>query len=598
MKKRSGWLAKILPPPSDNIVSGADLDKGYKSFRRGLAIILIVLVLVPLAIISIVSHYQYEQLLEQEELDQLILNLEQAQTTVEAFVSKLQSVIKFVARDDRYQELLDPKELEALFVRLQDEYPGFVDIEVIDSQGMQKAYFGPYQLEERNYTDQTWYKQVLLQGVYISNVFSGFRDVPHFVIAVSRKHPQEQGNWILRVTIDAKTLQDFVDTTSTSYADDMFLIDVNRTLQTQPQKYGTLGGRCILHDTEDSTKKSFLKSLAKRDTMVQRAPGMVIIQKSFEKHRVNHATADLENTPWRLVLIKEQYLHADTWVLFKIRLITIFLTCAIIAVFVIVEISLAITNHLRESDKKREQFLIEAEQPNKLVSIGRLAAGVAHEINNPLAIINQKTGLVQDFMEMSEDFAHKGAMAEALDGIQDSVERCKKITHRLLGFARQAEVKTEEIDINAIVRDVVDFLAKEASYNQIRIDFDLDQDLSKIFSDRGQLQQIFLNITNNAIDAIGSDGKITLSSRQVDEESIQVKISDDGPGMSLEIQQRIFDPFFTTKETGKGTGLGLSIVYGLIKKLGGTIKVESEIGEGTTFDITLPVTKSEQEEGT
>ena len=163
----------------------------------------------------------------------------------------------------------------------------------------------------------------------------------------------------------------------------------------------------------------------------------------------------------------------------------------------------------------------------------------------------------------------------------------------MLGFARQAVVKTEEIDINAIIREVVDFLAKEASYNQIKIDFDLDEHINKIISDRGQLQQIFINITNNAIDAIGSDGQITLSSKQVDEDTIQVKITDDGPGIPPEIQKSIFDPFFTTKETGKGTGLGLSIVYGLVNKLGGKIQVYSEVGKGTTFEITLPVRQGE-----
>jgi two-component system NtrC family sensor kinase len=291
-------------------------------------------------------------------------------------------------------------------------------------------------------------------------------------------------------------------------------------------------------------------------------------------------------------MVKEHYLYADSWREFKIRLITIFITCTITAVAVILEISSAITNHLRKSDKKREQFLVEAEQPNKLASIGRLTAGVAHEINNPLAVINQKAGLMQDFIEMSDDFTHKMAMEEALEGIQNNVERCKKITHRLLGFARQAVVKTEEIDINVIIREVVDFLAKEASYSQIKIDFDLDEHVSKIISDRGQLQQIFINITNNAIDAIGSNGQITLSSRQVDKDIIQVKIIDDGPGIPPDVQKSIFDPFFTTKETGKGTGLGLSIVYGLINKLGGTIKVDSEVGKGTTFEITLPVRQS------
>ncbi|MBU0945406.1 MAG: hypothetical protein KJ804_05025 [Proteobacteria bacterium] len=595
MKEHSSWLTKILPAPSDNIISGADLDRGYKNFSRGLFVILTVLVLVPLTIITLLSHQQYKQLLQQKELDQLFLNLEQAQSTIEEFVAELQSVIKFVARDDHYLELLNPKELQDLFVRLQSEYPGFVDIEVIDSEGMQKAYFGPYQLEGHKYTDQTWYREVMLRGVYISNVFSGFRNVPHFVIAVSRKHPQQKASWVLRVTIDGQTLQNYVDTVSTTYADDIFLVDQSFTAQTRPQKYGKIGEKSVLYDVRDTEKKNFRKRVVERYMMVQKASDMMIVKKSFQGRQILQGVSDLTNAPWKLVMVKEQYLYADAWFAFKMRLTTIFLSCTIVSLFVIVEIGKAITNHLRESDMKREQFLVEAEQPNKLASIGRLAAGVAHEINNPLAIINQKTGLVQDFLEMSDDFAYKGAMGEALNGIQNSVERCKKITHRLLGFARHADVVNEEVDINVIVREVVDFLAKEASYNQIKITFALDPDISKIYSDRGQLLQIFLNITNNAIDAIGRNGEIVLSSRQLDEKNVQVSIADNGPGMSAQVQQHIFDPFFTTKETGKGTGLGLSITYGLVKKFGGKIIVISEVGKGTTFEITLPITKSSQE---
>lgn len=594
MKKHQPWLEKFLPSLSIDD-KGGDFTRGYTTFSRGLCIILMFLVLVPLTVISVLAHYQYKQLLQEEEMDQLVLNLEQAQNTIEAFISEPQSVIKFVARDDRYQELLDPKELEALFIRLQGEYPGFADIEIIDSNGTQKAYFGPYTLDEQSYTQQTWYREVLRHGVYISNIFSGFRNIPHFVVAVSRKHPHEEGYWVLRVTIEGKTLQDFINTIRTDYADDMFLVDSQGINQTQPHKFGQIGEKCILCRNEMTTESNLKGNLLKGDMATAQLAEMKIVKITFKGQQMNHASVGLLETPWKLVLIKEQYLHANSWVRFQIKLTTMFFSCVIVAVFIILEISTVLTNHIRESDRKHQQLYSEAENNEKLASIGRLAAGVAHEINNPLSIINQKTGLVQDFMEMSDDFVHKEAMDEALEGVQNSVERCKTITHRLLGFARQTDVETEEIDINNTIREVVDFLAKEATYNQIQIAFDLAHDLSKIISDRGPLQQVLLNITNNAIDAIGSNGKITLNTRQINEENVQINIIDDGPGMSPEVQSHIFEPFFTTKVTGKGTGLGLSITYGLVKKLGGNINVVSEIGAGTTFEITLPVKQSDEQ---
>lgn len=580
MNRQAGWLTKILPFPSDELGNAEVLDNGYKSFTKGLCIILTILVLVPLIIISALSHSQYQQLLEEEELDQMVLNLEEAQSAIESFIGELTSVVRFVGSSDRPEKLLSSKELNTVLSRLQEVYPGVVDIQLVDSTGMQKSYAGPYKLRKHNYSSQLWYKEVLEKGVAISNVFTGFRNIPHFVIAVERDGSLAEKNCVLRVTVNANTLQDFINTIASGYADDMFLVDTGRIAQTKPVKYGKLGGHCVLHDSQNSVGE---------ETKLVESSGIVVYERVYKGEAINHGVVELNDTPWKLVLIKEQYLHANSWILFKIKLITIFLSCAIVALFVIVEISYALTAHIRESDEKRQKLYSEAEHTDKLASIGRLAAGVAHEINNPLAIINQKAGLVQDFMEFSEDFENKDMMAKAVDGIQTSVERCKTITHRLLGFARQTDVVSEKINVNDTLRDVVGFLAKEATYNQIKIDFNLCPDTTEIWSSRGPLQQVFLNIINNAIDAIGHGGTIMLSSRQINEELIQVTIVDDGPGMPTEVMNHIFEPFFTTKETGKGTGLGLSITYGLVKKLGGSIKVKSKIGKGTVFRIALPV---------
>lgn len=587
MEKQAGWLSKILPSPSKTFEYGADLDKGYGYFSRGLSILLTILVLVPLTIISVLSHNQYEQLLEKNELTHIMLSIEQGQNTIERFISKIQSIIKFVARDDRYEDLTDPENLEALFIRLQKEYPDFADIEIIDSEGKQKTYVGPYQLQAQDYSDQTWYQEVLLRGIYISNVFLGYRQVPHFVIAVSRKHPHREGSWVLRVTIDGKTLQRFVDTIRTTSVNDIFLVDANNIAQTRPQMYGEVGLENILYTIEKTKNADITKFLSTYDAGLPKESD-IIVQRHYKGHDLLHASVQLEDTPWRVDMVKNLYLQGEAWYSFQLRLFTIFLGCAVVAIFVILKLSQAITNHIREADRKRHKFLAEAGHANKLASIGRLAAGVAHEINNPLSIINQKAGLVEDYIEMAGDFEYKEAMQKALDGVQNSVMRCKTITHRLLGFARQTEVQPEPLDINMVLEEVVGFLAQEATYSQIQICFELEHNIHTICSDKSQLQQVFLNITNNALHAIGSNGTIVIGSENVGEENIRVTIRDTGMGMPPEVKRRIFDPFFTTKDTGKGTGLGLSITYGIIKKLGGSIEVESEVGKGTTFKITLP----------
>jgi two-component system, NtrC family, sensor kinase len=170
------------------------------------------------------------------------------------------------------------------------------------------------------------------------------------------------------------------------------------------------------------------------------------------------------------------------------------------------------------------------------------------------------------------------------------VERVKKVTHRLLGFARRMEPTEEKVLINSILEECVGFLENEARYRNITISREFAPDLPTISSDSSQLQQVFLNILNNAIDAMGKDGALTLQTLHLPgSRQIAIKIADTGPGMSQETMAKIFDPFFTTKEVGKGTGLGLSISYSIIEKLGGAITVDSTIGQGTTFTIQLPV---------
>jgi two-component system NtrC family sensor kinase len=253
-----------------------------------------------------------------------------------------------------------------------------------------------------------------------------------------------------------------------------------------------------------------------------------------------------------------------------------------------------LTNLIRRADEIQMGLVQDAEHTDRLASIGRLAAGVGHEINNPLAIINQKTGLIEDLLSITGDFEYKETIADCLKSINQSVNRCKAITHRLLGFARRSDVKAVKLQVNDILREVLTFLENSMMHNRITSDLQLMENLPEVFSDHLQIQQVFLNIINNAIDAIGKDGTISILTHVVAGE-VRVVIQDTGSGIPNEILPHIFEPFFTTKETGKGTGLGLSITYGLIKKLGGDITVRSHVGQGTAFTITIPI-QSEQDD--
>lgn len=240
---------------------------------------------------------------------------------------------------------------------------------------------------------------------------------------------------------------------------------------------------------------------------------------------------------------------------------------------------------IKRLHEKQEQ-LVEAE---KLASLGRIAAGVAHEINNPLAIINEKAGLMQDIIDMSGDFPNKDKFLHLIDGIVGSINRCRAITHNLLGFSRKMDVVIEPIDLNESIKEVIGFLEKEILVKSVNIQMELADGIPKINSDKGQLEQVFLNIIKNAIDAVKEGGLIVVSTGMKDKDTAQVSISDNGPGIPKDKLKHIFEPFFTTKGREKGTGLGLFVSYGIMKKLGGSIIVESEVNKGTTFVVEIPV---------
>lgn len=569
-------LSHVLPVDPERVPEKHIRQKRYRRFRNSLFLAMNLICFIPMMLTAGLGFFQYQDLLEKEEQDQLRWNMEGAQKTIEAFVNELLNVINFVAHEDRYEELLDQKNLEILFKRLQEQYGHFVDLGIINSEGVQQAYVGPYNLLNKDYSEQEWFHDVFSKKVHISSVFTGFRQVPHFAIRVTKKVPGTEDHWFLRATINAETLHNFIETINTEASDDIFIVNTDGVLQTSTLIEGEAPEKFVL-SSQPSTEGQIKRSL------------------NNQGNSILHAGIPLENTPWVLVLTKEGYIYGQHWSSFRQKLFFIFAGCSIVGMLITITLSRVLTNRIRESDEKRQDLITEAEHSHKLASIGRLAAGVAHEINNPLAIIDQKAGLIQDIFSLTDDFPHKEKVAKSLLGIQDGVNRCKVITHRLLGFARRMDVATEEININELIREVVSFLAKEALYNHIKIEFALKEDLPLIQSDRGQLQQVFLNILNNALDAIGRNGKVLIMSK-AEKDCIIIGIIDDGPGIPEKTLRHIFEPFFTTKEIGKGTGLGLPITYGLVKKLGGTIQVTSEVGKGAYFEIQLPLHSPKEEE--
>jgi two-component system NtrC family sensor kinase len=235
-------------------------------------------------------------------------------------------------------------------------------------------------------------------------------------------------------------------------------------------------------------------------------------------------------------------------------------------------------------EKKLEETCLQLVSSEKMASLGKLAAGIAHEINNPLG------GILIYASLMMEDLPQEDPKRQDLARIVQETSRCKDIVKSLLEFARQTEPKMEPTDINRAITDGLFFLENQALFHNIRIIKQLDPFLPFARGNAGQLKQVFMNVIVNAAEAIHGSGTLTITtSLAPDRKSVFMEFTDTGEGIPEENLTRIFDPFFTTKDVGKGTGLGLATSYGIIESLGGRIGVKSKVGEGTTFTIELPV---------
>jgi two-component system NtrC family sensor kinase len=534
--------------------------------------------LAPLAVAGSVGYFQYRGLIHREEMNQLRWHAERAVHTFELYLEGLKHDIIVTTNSHTTAELADQERLDHALTRLRGEHPAVVDLSLIDPEGIQIAYAGPYKLAGKEYTASPWYAKTLARKVHLSEVFMGFRNVPHFVIAASKKEPTRQGLWVVRASIDAESLDRFLGTVRTEALDDIFLVSEDGVLQTSSRFYGK------------ASAPFALASLPARR-------GIEVAEVSRGSEPILRAAAQVQSTPWILVLEQNKYGEARLWSAFRTQLFAVSLVTAIIAGLAIVTVAISLADRIRDAEEAREALIKESEHTSKLASVGRLAAGVAHEINNPLAIISEKAGLMKDIMTFAHEMPQRQKFMAEISSVEDAVNRARVITHRLLGFARRMEVPLQPVQVNDVIREVIGFLDKEAMYRGIRIEQELDPELPSIESDTGQLQQIFLNILNNAIDAVDRGGRIQIASRRVDGAAVAIDVKDDGPGMPPEVLKKIFEPFFTTKKGNDrhGTGLGLSITYGLVKKLGGHIGVQSAVGSGTVFRVTFPLPPKQAE---
>jgi len=553
----------------------------YAGVKRFILGNMILVPLITFILILGIGYYHFATSIETSTIATTKRIVEDHRHMICSFLSERKANLEFILHSYKFEELAEPQTLYDVFGRLQKESSTFVDLGVFNEEGIHVNYQGPYRLVGRDYGEEYWFKEVIRKGSYISDIFLGFRRVPHFIIALKR---EEAGKtWVLRATIDTYLFNDLVKKVRIGKTGEAYLINTDGIFQTERRS----GGNLLEKDPENIKYPGPHEGIN------------TFIEKDTRGDSFIYATTWIKGRKWLLVVRQEK---ADAFralrsASYLIVLITIIGGGAIVGIaFYLTD---RMVRRMETMDADKEQLSGQLIRASRLAELGEMATGFAHEINNPLQVIKSEHSLIEVILsELKEAGDLKSS--ESLSELEDSMNqidlqigRCSGITQSILKFGRQSEPVFQNIDLKNFIPEVTAMVEKKASVNGIELKQEISEDTPPVHGDPGQLQQVLLNLYNNAIDAItarhsSEGGELVIGAGPKENMKVKIFVRDNGSGISPENQKKIFSPFFTTKPVGKGTGLGLSVCHGIIDSMNGVMEVKSEMGVGTTFTISLP----------
>ncbi len=552
----------------------------YAAMKRLILASMIVVPLILFIVIMGIGYYYFTMSIETSTISSMKRIVEDHRHMIDSFLSEREANLEFILRSYRYEELADTKKLARVFERLQKESNAFVDLGVFNEKGIHVAYQGPYKLTGKVYQDAPWFKEVIKKGYYISDIFLGYRRIPHFCIALMRKNSGRK--WVIRATIDTYLFNELVEKVRIGKTGEAYILNAEGIFQTERRSGGNLMGKDpdrAEYPTPHSGIETFIEKDARGDKYL-------------------YATTWLKDKRWFLVVRQEK---ADA---FKALRLAGYLIAIITVIGGAALVGIAfyqtgrIVTRMERIDTEKDQLGQQLVRASRLAEIGEMATGIAHEINNPLQVMKSEQSLIDAILS---DLKEKGEIKESEDlkEIEDSIaqiklqiDRCSKITRAVLKFGRESEVVSTDIDLGSFIPDIISMVENKATVEGITVAQEISEGIPPIQGDPGQLQQVLINLFNNAIYAIverhGSEGgELNICAGLKGDGKVQISVKDNGAGISPENLKKVFSPFFTTKPVGKGTGLGLSVCYGIIDNMGGVMEVSSQKGVGTTFTIDL-----------
>ncbi len=538
----------------------------YHRLRSQMFLVLLCFGLIPLIAMGIAGSLDYRKATETRTRSALESMVKNRKVTVELFLEETMRRMELVTAASSVEQLSNPQILESLRTQMQSQGGAIVDLGLIADNGRHVAYVGPYKLLGLDYSGQPWFEQVMVLGRYQSDIFLGYRRFPHMIMAVKKR--QGGRDWILRATIDTDLLSALVREGGLESGADVFILNRAGEYQTR------------YSDEHRLMEKADISPVPLHS-------GMRLVEERHNGHRELLATVWLRGESW--VLVARQQVPGLSGLLDAHASV---LWLSVLGLGMVPVLSYVVARHrlkqIQGLEAERAGLYESVAQSQKMAAIGRLAAGVAHEINNPLAIIQAQVGVLSDIVAENPDLPDAAEFKDRIAKVQAQVERGRKVTHRLLGFSRRLGPELEPVNVVAALEETVGFVEKDLEASRIRIIREYSPEVPLIRSNLAQMQQVFLNLINNALDAIGRDGELRLWVQGGDGEVV-VKVGDTGPGIPEKDLARVFEPFFSTKSGDKQhTGLGLAICQEIMRGLGGRISVESSPGKGTVFSVRFP----------
>jgi two-component system NtrC family sensor kinase len=562
-------------------ISRSQLTGGtYEALRRRILASMIVAPSVPFALVLLVGSYNFNVATREATVSRMVRVAEDHRDAIQTFLDERRADLGFIASVWTFDELRRPDILADVLRDLRRQAPTFVDLGVFDAGGVHVAYEGPYELTGKVYSDAEWFRRVVERGTFVSDVYLGYRNSPHFVIAIAEGEGRDR--WVLRATIDPGLFTRLVEGVHIGRTGEAYVLNRDGVFQTARRSGGEL-----------------LETAPERVGLGETFRGVATaVARDAVGDRFVWATTWLNSDHWLLVV--RQQVGDAFWPLRRATYmgLVILVTGGAVIVLLAVSMTNALIRRIQRVDEEKQRLNQQLIVAGRLAELGEMSAGFAHEINNPLQIIRSEQSLavtILDDLRTRGELPDTEDVADLVDSVRQihtQVDRCASVTQGILKFARHTEPAVREVALTEFIPEVAAMVATKAAVSGIRLEIRLPRDLPPVRADRAQLQQVILNLLNNAFDAVeqrhGPDGgEITLEAG-CEGDRIEISVRDNGVGISPVDLDKIFTPFFSTKPVGKGTGLGLSICYGIVESMGGTIRVTSREQAGTEFRVNLP----------